>query len=84
MLSRYNLACISAVFLKNVDAAIDLLEPTFADHSGATFVKFALDDPDLADARKQPRLRKMLADAAKRLGLSAASEGSIATPATAT
>ena len=61
MLSRYNFACTAAVFLGEVDWAIDLLEPVFARESGAAFVKFATNDPDLAKMRGSSRFQELLA-----------------------
>ena len=67
MLGRYNFACSSALFLDDIDLAIDLLEPVFASDSRATFVKFAIIDPDLKMVRKDPRFEKMVAPVRIRL-----------------
>ena len=60
MLGRYNFACTSALFLNDLELAADLLEPVFASESGATFIKFAINDPDLAKVREKSRFRNML------------------------
>jgi hypothetical protein len=67
MLGRYNFACTSAAFLDDVNLALRLLEPVFGSESGATFVKFAIADPDLAHVRKEPRFQKMVSDAKQTL-----------------
>lgn len=76
MLGRYNFACTSALFLGDLDLAMDLLKPVFASQSGATFVKFAMNDPDLAQVRKQPRFKKMLSDAKRKFNIQRASRPS--------
>jgi adenylate cyclase len=67
MLSRYNFACMAAAFLGDVDMAVDLLGPVFEVGTSSSFVRFAMADPDLAEARKNRQIRKMLAGATKRL-----------------
>jgi adenylate cyclase len=79
MLSRYNFACTAAAFLDEVDWAIDLLAPVFARESGATFVKFAANDPDLAQVRRRSRFQKVLADSQQRPSTSSAAEGASST-----
>jgi adenylate cyclase len=65
---RYNFACVTALYLDDPDAAIDLLEPTFERTTG-TLVRNALIDPDLDGLRELPRFQKMLAAALERLGI---------------
>ena len=64
---RYNFACVTTLYLRDPEAAIDLLEPVL---EGITISLYrnALLDPDLAELRTMPRFQAMMAAAAKRLG----------------
>ena len=73
---RYNFACVLAGYLRDSDAALDLLGPVF-DQSGPHMVKMAEVDPDLDLLRDDPRFEDMLAEAQDRLGI----EPAPATPA---
>ena len=66
---RYNFACILAVHLKDADAAMDLLEGTFAEEPGPVMIRLASADPDLDSLRSIPRFQNMLSAARKRLGI---------------
>ncbi len=62
---RYNMACAVAVFLKDTDFALSLLEPIFAAATG-NILHHAEVDPDLAEVRKDPRFTEMIEAARKR------------------
>ena len=66
MTMRYNFACASVLFLKEMDAAIELLEPVFR-LSTRSFLANAETDPDLDGLRNDPRYKKMMAAAKARL-----------------
>jgi adenylate cyclase len=65
---RYNFACVTALYMKDAGAAIDLLQPVF---TGLTksLLNNAMIDPDLVSIRDDPRFKEMLANAQKRLGI---------------
>lgn len=63
---RYNFACVTALYLRDPEAAMDLLEPVFEEITISLY-RNVLTDPDLDSLRKRPRFRKMLAATAKRL-----------------
>jgi len=79
---RYNFACLTALHLSDPEAAIDLLEPIFADPI-PVLLKNAFTDPDLDSLRDNPRFQKMIAEACDRVGFDAA-EFARAIPAAAT
>ncbi len=76
---RYNFACVLAVYLGEVDAALDLLEPAL-EQANLTLVNAAAVDPDLDPLRGNRRFEEMVAGSRKRLGLE---PKSTATPAPA-
>jgi adenylate cyclase len=66
---RYNFACILAAYIDDKEGALKLLARTFAAASGPQAVRAAQTDPDLDPLREDPRFQKMMADAARRLGI---------------
>jgi len=62
---RYNFAC-AFIRLKEIDAALDLLEPVTA-QSGLEHVNWTKRDSDLDPIRKHPRYKAMIAAAEARL-----------------
>lgn len=64
---RYNFACVLSAYLKERDAALDLLEPVLA-QAGGTLVRAAGVDADLDFLRGEARFDNALAAAVKRLG----------------
>jgi len=72
---RYNFACTLATSLKDIDGAVELLEPLF-DRIAIGLLNHAKADPDLDILRDDPRFKSMVAAAEARLG--AAGEGSVA------
>jgi adenylate cyclase len=65
-LMRYNLACALSVHLGDVEGALELLGPFFAQTS-RTFLNHAKVDPDIDPVRGDPRFQAMLAAAEVRL-----------------
>jgi adenylate cyclase len=63
---RYNFACAISVYLKDKEAALDMLGPVFEMISD-TFLPYAKVDPDLDMLRDHPRYQAMLAKAEARL-----------------
>ncbi|HWD48744.1 MAG TPA: adenylate/guanylate cyclase domain-containing protein [Rhizomicrobium sp.] len=63
---RYNLACILIVDLKDVDAALDLLEPLYEEVS-ISLLNWSKSDSDLDSIRDHPRHIAMVVSAEKRL-----------------
>ena len=72
LIMRYNLACMIAVQFEEKNAAIHLLERSFASW-GVLNVKAAESDPDLEALRGDPKFQAMLERARKRLGMDARS-----------
>jgi adenylate cyclase len=66
MNARYNFACVLATYLKEPDAALDLLEPVF-ETLAIGFLNHANADPDLDTLRDHPRYKTMVANAKARL-----------------
>jgi adenylate cyclase len=71
IIMRYNLACALSANLKDVDRAIEVLEPYFAKTVSATHIRHADVDPDLNPLRNDERFLKMTAAAKQRLGIAA-------------
>jgi adenylate cyclase len=67
---RYNFACAINVYLKDHEAALDMLGPVFETISD-TFLPYAKVDPDLEMLRNHPRYLAMLAKAEARLAANA-------------
>jgi len=63
---RYNFACALCVYLKDKEAALDMLEPLFATITD-TFLPYAKADPDLELLRGESRYKAMVAAAEERL-----------------
>jgi len=63
---RYNFACALCVYLKDKEAALDMLGPLFATIT-ATFLPYAKADPDLELLRGESRYKAMVAAAEERL-----------------
>jgi adenylate cyclase len=66
---RYNFACAVSVYLKDKDAALEMLGPVFATMTQA-FLPYAKGDPDFEFLRDDPRYQAMVAAAEARLGMS--------------
>jgi adenylate cyclase len=65
---QYNFACVTAVYLDDSEAAMDLLGPVLESITVSLY-RNVLIDPDLDSLRELPRFRKMVAAAARRLGV---------------
>jgi adenylate cyclase len=76
---RYNFACTLAAFLKDPDAAIDMLEPALL-KVGSGLVRHARVDPDLDSLRDHPRFQAMLAEAEARLAVGSADQAPTTQP----
>ena len=63
---RYNFGCVLIIYLKEIDAALDLLGPVF-DKATIGIVNYAKGDPDFAVLRDHPRFQAMIAAAEARL-----------------
>jgi adenylate cyclase len=68
---RYNFACTLAVFLKDVDGAIELLRPLF-ERISIGLLNHAKADHDLDILRADPRFQAMVATAEARLAAASA------------
>jgi adenylate cyclase len=71
---RYNFACTLAAYLKNADAALDMLGPVL-EKMAAGYLSHVKVDPDLDSLRNHPRYKAMIAAAEARL----AAEGGAST-----
>ena len=63
---RYNFGCVLIIYLKEIDAALDLLGPVF-DKATVGIVTYAKGDPDFVVLRDHPRFQAMIAAAEARL-----------------
>jgi adenylate cyclase len=63
---RYNFACTLVLQFDDAEAALDLLEPLFPDFS-ASAIKAIAADPDLDSVRDDPRFKRLMEQARKRL-----------------
>ena len=63
---RYNFVCTLANYLKDKDAALEMLGPAF-EQMGLGLINHAKADPDLDGIRDDPRFKEMLAAAERRL-----------------
>ncbi|GAA4868666.1 TIR domain-containing protein [Luteimonas vadosa] len=63
---RYNFGCALCVFLKDKEAALDMLGPVFETITD-TFLPYAKADPDIEILRAEPRYQAMVAEAEERL-----------------
>jgi adenylate cyclase len=70
---RYNFACALCVYLKDKDAALDMLGPVFKQIT-ATFLPYAKADPDLELLRDHPRYLSLLAETEARLAAQSAKQ----------
>jgi adenylate cyclase len=64
---RYNFACALALQFEDSEAALDLLEPLFPLISASAYKAFT-SDPDLDGLRGIPRFKRLMAEAAERVG----------------
>ena len=67
---RYNFACALCVYLKDKEAALDMLGPVFETITD-TFLPYVKADPDLDLLRDDPRYQAMQAAAEARLAANA-------------
>ena len=67
MTMRYNFVCTLANYLKDKDAALEMLRAVF-EKGGTALINHARIDPDLDPIRDDPRFEAMLAEAEARLG----------------
>jgi len=70
---RYNLACSLATYLKDTDAAIELLGPYF-ERVSVSELKHCGADPDMDPLRDNPRFQEMAAAAGVRLSAAGAAQ----------
>ncbi|HET7817007.1 MAG TPA: tetratricopeptide repeat protein, partial [Sphingomicrobium sp.] len=63
---RYNFACAIAVYFKDKDRSLDLLEPVF-EWQPSNMLRNIVTDPDLDGLRGEPRFEKMLETARRRM-----------------
>src|SRR5947207_4202541 len=63
---RYNFVCTLANYLKDKDAALEMLGPAF-EQMGLGLINHAKADPDLDRIRDDPRFKEMLTAAERRL-----------------
>jgi adenylate cyclase len=68
LIMRFNLACTASRDLKDVDAAIDYIEPFMA-KATAYQIRHVEHDPDLDNIREDPRFQRMLEAAKQRIGI---------------
>jgi adenylate cyclase len=68
MNARYNFACVLATYLKDPDAALELLTPVF-ETLAIGFLNHANADPDLDSLRDEPHFKAMVAKARARLAV---------------
>jgi adenylate cyclase len=73
MNARYNFACTLTNYLKEPDAALELLRPFF-ESVAVGFLNHAKADPDLDPLRDDPRFKAMVAAAESRLATTSLSE----------
>ena len=72
---RYNFACAISVYLKDKEAALEMLAPLF-ETINATFLPSAKSDPDLAFLHDDPRFQAMVSAAELRLARNGVEMGS--------
>jgi adenylate cyclase len=77
IIMRYNFACTTALYMDDPDAALDLLEPVLVEVTESAY-KAISSDPDMDSLRGDPRFKRMMEGAAKRLRIASP------TPAAAT
>lgn len=76
---RYNLACSLATYLKDTNAALELLGPYF-ERVSVSELKHCAADPDMDPLRGDPRFQQMAAAASARLSASGAAPALVQTP----
>lgn len=65
---RYNFACITASEMKDIESALELLEPTFEMLTPSS-LKAIEADPDLDELRDHPRYQQRIEQVKARLGV---------------
>ena len=68
IIMRYNFACVTNLYLKDQDAALDLIETCWENVSPSLF-RNSFTDPDLDSLRNVPRFKELLRRTAERLGM---------------
>ena len=72
---RYNFACTLSLYLKDGEAALDLLEPLLAGNQATEYLRIAKSDPDLDPIRDDPRFQARMAEAEGRLAAARPADG---------
>lgn len=69
LVMRYNTACCLLGQIGDIDEALKTLEPFFEKVTSSTWIWHAEADPDFEPLRDDPRFKKMVTAAKKRLGI---------------
>jgi adenylate cyclase len=77
IIMRYNFACVANVYLKDQDAALDLIEKAWETVS-PSLLRNSFTDPDLDSLRHLPRFQQMIRRTAERLGMADELDASLA------
>jgi adenylate cyclase len=71
---RYNIACAMSAYLRDLDGAVDMLEPLVASADGFELNHMKI-DPELDPLRENPRFQAMIAQSESRLAAACAAAG---------